>query len=101
MSKKYIDEQEAKIAWYRELGATSKRAAIAIDLVFDRIPAADVEEVKHGEWILEREPNGEPYCFHCSVCDDDFHYISIVTKYPYCPNCGAKMDGKGNKGEGE
>jgi len=56
-------------------------------------PDVNVQEVKHGYWILEREPNGKPYCFHCSVCDDDFHYISILTKYPYCPNCGAKMDG--------
>ena len=57
------------------------------------IPAADVAPVRHGRWILEREPDGKPYCFHCSVCDDDFHYIGIVTASDYCPNCGAKMDG--------
>ena len=53
---------------------------------------ADVQEVRHGKWVLEYEPDGHPYCFHCSVCDDDFHYISIKTAYKYCPNCGAKMD---------
>ena len=47
---------------------------------------------KHGRWILEREPDGTPYCFHCSVCDDDFHCIGITVMYDYCPNCGAKMD---------
>ena len=31
------------------------------------MPAADVAPVVHGRWILEREPNGKPYCFHCSV----------------------------------
>lgn len=46
----------------------------------------------HGRWILEREPNGKPYCFHCSVCDSDYHYIGIVTASDYCPNCGSKMD---------
>ena len=66
--------------------------------ITDRIksaPTADVVEVVHGEWVLEREPDGKPYCFHCSVCDNDFHYIGIKTAFDYCPNCGAKMDGKG------
>lgn len=64
--------------------------------IMDRImvaPVADVAEVRHGKWLLEREPNGEPYCFHCSVCDSDFHHIGIKTASDYCPNCGAKMDG--------
>lgn len=58
-----------------------------------RFPAADVATVVHGRWILEREPNGKPYCFHCSVCDSDYHCIGIVVASDYCPNCGAKMDG--------
>ena len=48
-------------------------------------------EQKYGYWKLEEEPNGKPYCLHCSVCDDDFHHIGITTAYNYCPNCGAKM----------
>ncbi len=48
------------------------------------------ERIK-GEWILEREPDGTPYCFHCSVCDKDFHHIGIKTAYDFCPNCGADM----------
>lgn len=47
---------------------------------------------KRGKWILEREPDGKPYCLHCSICDDDFSRISITTAYPYCPHCGTKMD---------
>ena len=58
----------------------------------DSLPAADVAEVRHGRWILEREPDGTPYCFHCSVCDNDFHHIGIMTATDYCPNCGARMD---------
>jgi len=63
------------------------------DKLLSSIPSADVVERKHGEWILEYEPNGKPYCFHCSVCDGDFHYIGITTAYPFCPNCGAEMRG--------
>lgn len=57
-------------------------------------PIENNAETKHGEWILEREPNGKPFCFHCSICDNDFHYIGIKTAYNYCPHCGAKMDGE-------
>ncbi len=56
------------------------------------LPAADVCPEEHGKWLLEREPDGTPYCYHCSVCDDGFRHISITTAYAYCPFCGAKMD---------
>ena len=67
------------------------------DVNLGSIPAADVAEVRHGRWILEREPDGTPYCFHCSVCDNDFHHIGIMTATDYCPNCGARMDEEDNK----
>ena len=55
---------------------------------------ADVQEVKRGYWIPERDPdeNNRIQCFHCSVCDDDFHYIGAFVATKYCPNCGAKCD---------
>lgn len=55
-------------------------------------PTADVEEVKHGEW-----KQGIPYI--CSVCGKPApDEKNTSEKYscwtsPYCPNCGAKMDG--------
>ena len=57
-----------------------------------KLPVADVVPIKHGKWILEREPDGTPYCFHCSICDDDFHYIGIKTVFDYCPNKKKKRD---------
>ena len=62
------------------------------------IPTADVVEVRHGHWIEKvvkpewLDDDVEIY-YVCSVCEcNDFG------KSPYCPFCGAKMDGKG---EGE
>lgn len=46
---------------------------------------ADVVEVKHGEWL-----NGVTG-YTCSVCDKQ----EPTKRFLYCPNCGAKMDGKG------
>ena len=64
----------------------------AIDEILEDQPCA-VQEVKHGKWLLEKEPDGKPYCFHCSVCDSDFSRISIQSATPFCPWCGAKMEG--------
>ena len=97
--KEYIEKAVAikKFENYRrdcEEENDERAAQIFEDCVSElmAIPAADVAEVKHGRWILEREPDGTPYCFHCSVCDNDFHHIGIMTAIDYCPNCGARMD---------
>ena len=58
-------------------------------------PTADVVKVKHGKWI-ERENNYDTY-YDCSVCSESFVFVDgdpIDNLYQYCPNCGAKMDGK-------
>lgn len=57
-------------------------------------PTSNPAPVKEGHWILEREPDGKPYCFHCSECDSDFSYTGINTAYSYCPLCGSKMNDK-------
>jgi hypothetical protein len=59
-----------------------------------QIPASNPEPSEEGHWILEREPDGKPYCLHCSECDSDFSYIGINTAYAYCPLCGIKMNEK-------
>lgn len=56
------------------------------------LPIVEAAPVRRGRWLLEREPDGKPYCLHCSVCDDDFSNPGIMQGYDYCPNCGAKMD---------
>ncbi len=67
---------------------------------------ANVVEVRHGEWLLTKEPLGwqDVDCVECSacrdswVCGEDFDFDYCKDYWQYCPNCGAKMDGKG---EGE
>ena len=58
-------------------------------------PTANVEEVKHGQWIPYEQPCGMGYStpnykptHYCSNCEGlgwEF--------YRKCPHCGAKMDG--------
>ena len=101
MAKEYIDREVVKNAitadgYEHFSGCLSSSEIRLLELMWDNvseIPAEDVAEVRHGTWLLEREPDGKPYCFHCSVCDSDFHHIGIKTASDFCPNCGAKMDG--------
>lgn len=44
---------------------------------------ADVAEVKHGEWV---DRDGKTWCSLCDASNKQY-------KPPYCPHCGAKMDG--------
>ncbi len=66
--------------------------------VIESTPAADVEEVKHGERV-EDSMIGEGV-YRCTNCDDKFVTLE-GTPYDnrlfYCPFCGAKMDGKENE----
>lgn len=55
-------------------------------------PAADVAPVEHGHWndinpaVLKP---GISWVCRCSLCGCPQDY-----KHNYCPNCGARMDGK-------
>lgn len=52
-------------------------------------PTADVQEVKHGEWITVGEGITErTVCSNCKSQKGGF------MKPPFCNQCGAKMDGK-------
>lgn len=58
----------------------------------ETVPTADVVEVRHGEWKICSD-GYYPYCSRCR------YEPEISTRYrnnltPYCPNCGAKMDGE-------
>ena len=79
----------------------SKRETIpTVELfdILDRIPTVD--PMKHGRWeereVIEQEvSNIEDWqSARCSVCGK-YHttpYLYGFNDYPYCPNCGAKMD---------
>ena len=68
-------------------------------------PAADVVEVRHGAWLQTEEPMGwrDVDCIECSACreswimDEDLELDDYKSGWLYCPNCGAKMDGKGEQ----
>lgn len=61
-----------------------------IEEAINAAPAADVVPVKHGQWGTGRfNPETGNYEEQCTRCRN----FSKEYGKPYCPNCGAKMDG--------
>ena len=65
----------------------------------DEAPTVDAVEVVHGRWELESETEVSKKVY-CTNCCQSFVFRKVaelqVDVMPYCPNCGAKMDGDGN-----
>ena len=59
------------------------------------IPAADVEPVRHGRWIMGTGENGLQTGYRkCSRCGEIVKYgYSFYGVHNFCNYCGAKMDG--------
>ena len=82
----YIDKQ----AFLDYMKRTDRYFNVKFDI--ENFPIADVVPVVHGRWISKNN-HGYEWVFVCSNCD-------YVDGYPfndrpnYCPNCGAKMNGK-------
>ena len=64
--------------------------------VVEEQPTADVVEVVHGEWIEKWDRKhmvGRCFCNSCRRGTYKDSHLKWI-KSAYCPNCGAKMDGK-------
>lgn len=57
----------------------------------ENLPAADVAPVVHGRWKQDYFFD-EPVT-RCSACGVRFAKGHKAERFPYCPNCAAKMDG--------
>ena len=115
MTKECIEREEAKELfriWISDCVLNGDNYAAdcygdCIDLL-DSIPAADVAEVRRGRWEFGKDLpdsfgsiNKNKYHLYCSECrnqafnkstDNDCDFDMDT---PFCPWCGAKMDGEG------
>ena len=55
-------------------------------------PAADVVEVRHGEWLKTNSRLAEMTCSLCGFTYYGEHDVECMSAF--CPECGAKMDGE-------
>lgn len=60
--------------------------------IINQFPAADVVPVKRGRWervVLSKNAAKWSSKVSCSICHHEGY-----TRYNYCPNCGAMMEGE-------
>ena len=103
MAGDYIRREDArrmvvqldKYAWKSPV-SDERRVTVDVDLVkfgLDRIPAADVAQVRHGRWI-DAYPDIEPNpMFMYGICSECGFEQGISKYLKYCPDCGCRMDG--------
>ena len=53
-----------------------------------------IDPVKHGKWVIAKDKDGFAMWDACSSCGHGLHYVCEGKRFPYCPNCGARMDGE-------
>ena len=58
------------------------------------VPAADVQPICHGRWKYYKN-NGITNTYICTNCQSKVETAIDVepSKFKYCPNCNARMDG--------
>lgn len=92
MAEKEYIERGAVISCILDV---NNNLAGVVQHINEHVPAVDVVEVRHGEW--ERVRNllvaVNPYQHTCGLCGKSY-FDHNKFNYPYCPNCGAKMDGE-------
>lgn len=83
-----------------EHGCTVVDYALAVIKSVSEAPTIDAEPVRHGTWETRPNPQWKAHNeLHCSACGWHIHCSKLRSSdnWAYCPNCGAKMDGGGER----
>ena len=86
----------------RSIRARDGAGGVWIDLLdaigeIERVPAVEAEPVQHGTWEMRRATLKTDFATltgtypTCNLCGHVEYGVDKST--PYCPGCGAKMDG--------
>jgi hypothetical protein len=98
---KYIDRDAVRRAIQEYCFSPYEVTPDGIAKVVMNVPPADVEEVRHGEWIDKPTGAYSRMQSWCSACRKHSGIGGIESNRhkPYCPNCGAKMKGERKENE--
>lgn len=86
-----------KYAWTSPNNTGHRVTVDADDVNFgvDKIPAADVAQVRHGRWVqvIVHVETDDGFVDRVEECCSACHEPNERRCTYFCPNCGAKMDG--------
>ena len=90
---RYIDAEKLKLKVNHEMDMQDTYLPAHFFDIVDDMPAADVQEVKHGRWVYGNDFHW--YTANCSLCgyrrSTDIKTSERWNGWRYCPNCGALM----------
>lgn len=100
MLEGYISREAAVKAANEWVSEACMAPVMRVSRLFDKlakVPAADVAEVVHGEWLRADDDWNSLTTIQCSLCSEEWCFetdddVSLLN-YKYFPNCGARMDG--------
>ena len=100
MPDEYISREAALKAANEWVSEACMAPVMRVSRLLDKlakVPAADVAEVVHGEWLRSDDDWNSLTTIQCSCCGEEWCFetdddVSLLN-YKYCPNCGARMDG--------
>lgn len=104
---RYIDADKIIYTWLIDNDG-KEHDGVTLQSVIDMMPTADVRENVKGEWLPHPNKDFREWdvCSACGVgCKRREYELGIAGmeymteyNYPYCPNCGAKMErGRANE----
>lgn len=99
LNREHLAKELGDVAWYIAVSAAALGYTLEEILVNNR-PAVDAEPVRHGTWEMCRKTIKTDFATltgtypTCSLCGHAEFGVDKST--PYCPNCGARMDGEDN-----
>lgn len=74
----------------KDIGALKESASL-----LRKIAAGEYAPVVHGRWIAQQYIDEPVICSKCKCCPGELQVTDgfVDEEYPYCPHCGARMDG--------
>ena len=95
--RKQMVEFKTAVKQFAKSSSFLKAYISGIDAVMeaiDKLPTADVQEVRHGRWECNYDRDAFYIVYVCSKCGRE-----TLVKENFCPSCGARMDGKDGEEE--
>lgn len=90
---KQINHDYDSLYWNTDKADHAAGVELAISAI-ESLDTIEAEPVKHGKWVIAKDKDEFAMWDACSSCGHGLHYVCEGKRFPYCPNCGARMDGE-------
>ena len=94
MTPEYVTKDSVFDIVFGEFCACSDETEQVLNDIIQKVRELEPKPNTNGKWRYWYRTLDDNGYSRCSCCQTD---VIGHVKYPYCPNCGAKMDGETNE----